>query len=62
MQGEGRPSFELPERLERMEKFFSSHLESLRTMRAALQPLYAVLSDDQKKTADTLLRGPMGMM
>ena len=50
------------ERFERMEKFLSSHLESVRTMKAALQPLYAVLSDDQKKTTDALIYSPMGMM
>jgi hypothetical protein len=26
-----------------------------------VEPLYAALSDDQKKTADQLMIGPMGM-
>ncbi len=29
---------------------------------AAVEPLYAALNDEQKKTADELLMGPMGMM
>ena len=52
-----------PERLDRIEKMMSAHLESLRAAEAALRPLYAVLSDEQKKEADALLVGPpMGMM
>lgn len=52
-----------PERLDRMEMMMSAHLESLRTAKAAFRPLYAVLSDEQKKKADALLMGPpMGMM
>jgi len=58
----GMMSASAPERLERMEKFMSSHVEALRTTRGALQPLYAVLSDEQKKTADALIHGPLGMM
>ena len=33
-----------------------------RAIRAAAQPLYAALSDEQKKTADELMKGPMGPM
>jgi hypothetical protein len=51
----------LPERLDRMEQHITLHLESLRTMKAAVQPLYAALSDEQKRIADQLIR-PMGMM
>ncbi len=51
-----------PERLDRMEKMIAGMLESLRSTKAALGPLYATLSDEQKKTADALLRGPMGLM
>ena len=51
-----------PERLDRMEKMMAGMLEAMRSTKAALTPLYAVLSDEQKKTADTLLQGPMGMM
>jgi hypothetical protein len=40
----------------------TAHLEALRKFRAAVEPLYVALSDEQKKTADELLIGPMGMM
>jgi hypothetical protein len=40
----------------------TAHLEALRAFKAAVDPLYAVLSPDQKKTTDQLLMGPMGMM
>jgi hypothetical protein len=33
-----------------------------RKFKAAVEPLYPALSDEQKKTADQLLLGPMGMM
>lgn len=48
--------------LERHEKMMASHLDGLRAIRAAAQPLYAALSDEQKKNADELLSGPMGPM
>jgi hypothetical protein len=57
----GMPST-LPARLDLQDKMLSAHLEALKGMRAALDPLYASLSDDQKKIADELMRGPMGMM
>ena len=40
----------------------SVQLEALRKLKMAVEPLYAVLSDDQKKTADQLMVGPMGIM
>jgi hypothetical protein len=52
----------LPGRLERHEKMLSAHLNVLKTLREAVEPLYAALSNDQKKTADQLRIGPMGMM
>ena len=52
----------LPERLATREKMMAAHLEALRKFKAAIDPLYAALSDEQKKTADELLMGPMGMM
>ena len=48
--------------LERHEKMMASHLDGLRAIRSAAQPLYAALSDEQKKNADELLSGPMGPM
>ena len=52
----------LPEKLAAREKMMTAHLEALRKFKAAVDPLYAVLSDEQKKTADELLIGPIGMM
>jgi len=55
-------SVTLPARFERQEKMLSAHLNSLRTLKDAVEPLYAALSDAQKKLADGLMIGPMGMM
>ena len=52
----------LPEKLAAREKLMTAQLEALRKFKAAVDPLYAALSDEQKKTADELLMGPMGMM
>jgi LTXXQ motif family protein len=52
----------LPEKLATHEKMMAAHLDSLRKLKAAVEPLYAALSADQKKTADELMIGPMGMM
>ena len=35
-------------------------LESLRAMEAAIQPLYSILSKEQKKTADEIMKGASG--
>lgn len=35
----------------------SEELEALRVLDAALQPLYATLSKEQRKTADEILKG-----
>ena len=52
----------LPERLEEHEQILGTQLDAIRAMNKALKPLYAALTDDQKKTADQLFWGPMGMM
>jgi LTXXQ motif family protein len=52
----------LPERLALREKMMAAHLEALRKLKTSVDPLYAALSDEQKKTADTLVLSPMGMM
>lgn len=51
----------LPERFDRAERHMTTHLEMLRSMKAPATQLYAVLSADQKKMADEIIRGPMGM-
>jgi predicted lipid-binding transport protein (Tim44 family) len=52
----------LPDRLDQNEQLMAAHLDAMRAMNKALKPFYAALSDDQKKTADEILWGPMGMM
>jgi hypothetical protein len=55
-------SADLPERLNMREQHMTIHLDFPRAIKSAEQPLYAVLSDEQKKTANEILKGPMGMM
>ena len=62
MMGRSQSTATLPEKLALREKMMTAHLEALRKFKAAADPLYAALSDEQKKTADELLIGPMGMM
>ena len=50
------------ERLAFQQKALSSRLDGLKALEIASKPLYAVLTEDQKKLADQLLSGPMGMM
>lgn len=47
----------LPDRLNMMEQHMSMHVENLRAIKAALLPLYSVLNDEQKKTADQVMKG-----
>ena len=51
----------LPEKLALHEKMMTAHLEALRRLKTAVDPLYAALSPEQKKTGDELVMGPMGM-
>jgi hypothetical protein len=60
MQG-GTAGQSAPDRLNRMESMMTATIEAMKATKAALAPLYAVLTDEQKKTADQLIRGPMGM-
>jgi hypothetical protein len=57
-----QPSGALPEKLAAREKAMTAHLEALRKLKSAIDPLYAALSDEQKKTADQLMVAPMGIM
>jgi hypothetical protein len=52
----------LTERLTAREKALAAQAEGLRKFKSAVDPLYAALTDEQKKTADELLMSPMGMM
>jgi hypothetical protein len=51
----------LPDKLAMHEKMMAAHLDGLRKLKAAVEPLYASFNADQKKTADELMVGPMGM-
>jgi LTXXQ motif family protein len=61
MQSMMQPSGTLPEKLAGRENAMTAHLEALRKLKSAIDPLYAALSDEQKKTADQLIVGPMGI-
>jgi hypothetical protein len=50
-----RPQLSAVERMERQQKFMKARLESQEKLLDAFKPLYAVLTDEQKKTADELL-------
>jgi LTXXQ motif family protein len=57
-----KPSAALPDKLAMREKMMTAHLEALRKLKTAVDPLYAAFSDEQKKAADQLMLTPMGMM
>jgi hypothetical protein len=61
MMGQGSASASAPDRLDRMEKMMSVMLEAVKGTKAALAPLYAAFTEEQKKMADQLIHGPMGM-
>jgi hypothetical protein len=52
----------LPDRLSGLEERLMQHLENVKSIKAALEPLYATFDDEQKKSADGLMVGPMGIM
>jgi hypothetical protein len=54
----------LPDRLAAQEKLLNARLDALHKYKGAVEPLYAALSDDQKKTADAVMPGLVdgGMM
>lgn len=51
----------LPQRLDIQEQFMTVRLDEIKQLKSALNDLYAVLSDDQKKEADNLVLPMMGM-
>lgn len=51
-----------PDAISRQEQTLVTSLAALRALNSALTPLYQELTDDQKKIADELFVGPMGMM
>jgi hypothetical protein len=56
-----RGSVSLPDRLALEDKAATAHLAALKKTEEAVAKLYAVLSNDQKKLADQIIVGPMGM-
>ena len=44
-----------------MEHHMSDHLDSVRGLKAAIEPLFAVLTEEQKKTADHVMTHIMGI-
>jgi hypothetical protein len=51
-----------PDKLTARETMLATRLEAVRKLKAAADPLYAALNPDQKKTADEIMLGPMGMI
>jgi hypothetical protein len=58
MTGKRDSQVTLPDRLDQNEQLMAAQFEAVRAMDKALKPLYAALSDGQKKTADQLFWGP----
>jgi len=57
MMDQGGASVSAPDRLNRMEKMMTGMLESVKATKAALAPLYAVLTDEQKKMSRSTSTG-----
>ncbi|MCC7046771.1 MAG: Spy/CpxP family protein refolding chaperone [Alphaproteobacteria bacterium] len=55
-----RASVSAVERMERQQKFMKARLDNQEKVLDAFKPLYASLTDDQKKTADQLFAGGHG--
>lgn len=58
----GMKATTLPDKLAARETTLTAHIEAVRNLKAAADPLYAALNADQKKTADEIMLSPMGMM
>lgn len=50
-----------PDRLLAQANAFAAHAEEMTKLKAALDPLYAALSAEQKKIADEIVLSPMGV-
>jgi hypothetical protein len=51
----------LPERLDLQEQFMTARLDEVKQIKGAVQGLYAVLTDDQKKEADDMVLPMVGL-
>jgi hypothetical protein len=61
MASQHQPGAALPERLATEEKVLSAQLAALKKVQEAVSKLYEVLTPEQKKAADGIVLGPMGM-
>jgi LTXXQ motif family protein len=52
----------LSDKLAERETILTARIEAVRKLKAVADPLHAALNVDQKKTADEIMLGPMGMM
>jgi hypothetical protein len=62
MMDKSKDKASLLERLDTNEQFMQSRIDGLHQTVAALKPLYAALSDEQKKVADQLIKSSTGFM
>ena len=60
-QARSMASAPLPDSMKMMADRLTARLESLRAMQAAIAPLYASLSKEQKKMADEIMKGAPGL-
>ncbi len=61
MTAAGQAAATLPDRLAARQKLLTARLDAASKLKAAVDPLYVALTDDQKKTADEITLGmPMG--
>ncbi|MBM3538348.1 MAG: hypothetical protein FJX55_10995 [Alphaproteobacteria bacterium] len=61
MHGRVGPDVSLPDRLAAQANAFAAHAEEMAKLKTVLDPLYASLSAEQKKTADEIVFSPMGV-
>ena len=61
MSGRVGADVSLPDRLAAQANAFAAHAEEMAKLKAALDPLYASLGAEQKKTADEIVFSPMGV-
>lgn len=63
MMGPGAPSSQTwLQKVQQKSRMMSTHAEALKAVDTAAGPLYAVLTEDQRQKAESLLSGAMGMM
>ena len=61
MMQQGAPA-SWPDRLAQHEQRLSAHLDAMKAMEGPTRALWDALSDEQRRNAQTLMPGPMGMM